>query len=69
MQKTTVYLPDDLKRDLEALASRTSTSEAELIRDAIRRRVAPVKPVAGLFSDPDFDPARTDDYLAGFGER
>jgi hypothetical protein len=68
MQKTTVYLPDDLKRDLEALAARNATSEAELIREAIRRRVAPVKPRAGLFSDPDFDPTRTDEYLTGFGE-
>jgi Ribbon-helix-helix protein, copG family len=68
VQKTTVYLPDDLKRDLEALAARNATSEAELIREAIRRRVAPVKARGGLFSDPDFDPTRTDEYLAGFGE-
>ncbi|MEM9713080.1 MAG: precorrin-2 C(20)-methyltransferase [Actinomycetota bacterium] len=40
MRKTSVYLPDALKRRLGALAERTGVSEAELIRESIERRLA-----------------------------
>jgi ribbon-helix-helix CopG family protein len=36
MQKTTIYLPDDLKQRLEKIARATGRPEAALIRDAIR---------------------------------
>ena len=36
MRKTTVYLPDELKADLERTAGVTGRSEADLIRDAVR---------------------------------
>lgn len=37
MTKTTVYLPDDVRSELEAKARRTGVSQAQLIRDAVRR--------------------------------
>ena len=40
MRKTSVYLPDTLKRRLSALAERTGVSEAELIRESIEQRLA-----------------------------
>lgn len=39
MQKTSVYLPEDLKRDLSAFARRWDRSEAELVRLAVERLV------------------------------
>jgi metal-responsive CopG/Arc/MetJ family transcriptional regulator len=36
MQKTTVYLPDDIRRGLDGAARDTGRSQAELIRDALR---------------------------------
>lgn len=72
MLKTTVYLPDGLKRRLEELARRERRSEADLIRAAVdgyvRSRHRP-KPRPGLFDsgDPTLA-ARVDELLAeGFG--
>ena len=39
MVKTTVYLPDDLHRDLKRAASERGTSEADLIRTAVRHEL------------------------------
>ncbi|HEX5396296.1 MAG TPA: CopG family transcriptional regulator [Candidatus Limnocylindria bacterium] len=36
MNKTTVYLPDDLRRSLKAAARRRRLPEADLVRDALR---------------------------------
>lgn len=73
MYKTTVYLPDDLKTELEQVASETGQSEAELIREGIRLALArhlPPMPRAGLFDsgDPGLS-ERVDDLLKGFGSR
>jgi Arc/MetJ-type ribon-helix-helix transcriptional regulator len=35
MRKTTIYLPDDLKRRIEKVARTSRKSEADVIRDAI----------------------------------
>ena len=40
VHKTTVYLPDELKRSLARLAAETSDSEASLIREAVADLVA-----------------------------
>jgi hypothetical protein len=70
--KTTVYLPDALKRRLEELARRERRSEAALIRAAVdgyvRERHRP-KPRAGLFASGDpLLAERVDELLAeGFG--
>lgn len=37
--KTTIYLPDDLHRDLKQAAKERGTSEAELIRTAVRHEL------------------------------
>lgn len=73
MQKTTVYLPDDLKAALERTAAATRRSEAELIREGIRlvteKQAAP-KPTLPLFASGDPELSRSvDEALAGFGER
>lgn len=40
MQKTSVYLPADLKRALAKLAASRGCSEAELLREAVARLTA-----------------------------
>jgi len=72
MQKTTVYLPDDLKAALERTAEETGKSEAELIREGIKQVVeqrVPPPPRFGIFESGDPTLAeRVDELLAeGFG--
>jgi Arc/MetJ-type ribon-helix-helix transcriptional regulator len=73
MYKTTVYLPDDLKRDLERVAATRGVSEAELIREAIRtltRDSAAPRPRLPLFKSGKPGLAeRVDHALKGFGDR
>ena len=72
MNKTTLYLPEDLKRALERAARARSCSEAEIVREAIRRftDAAVVRPRLPLFSSGQPDLAeRAEELLAGFGER
>ena len=72
MQKTTVYLPDALKRRLARAAHRRGQPEAALIRAAIERLLeeeARPRPTLPLFRSGD--PAlaeQVDEALAGFGE-
>ncbi|HEY7847491.1 MAG TPA: CopG family transcriptional regulator [Candidatus Limnocylindria bacterium] len=73
MEKTTVYLPDELKRALRRTAQASGRSEAELIREGVglvvgTHRVA--EPRLPLFESGHPDLAeRADELLAGFGER
>jgi Arc/MetJ-type ribon-helix-helix transcriptional regulator len=73
MEKTTVYLPDDLKRALRRAARSSGRSEAELIREGIglvtgTHRIA--EPRLPLFESGQPDLAeRVDELLDGFGER
>ena len=71
MEKTTLYLPDDLKVAIKRVAAQQRVSEAEVIRQAIRRVVGNVRPRpnGGLFSSGQPIARRTDELLAGFGER
>jgi hypothetical protein len=73
MNKTTVYLPDELKRSVARMAAASGKSEAEVIRDAIAalaRASGRPRPTGGLFAsgDPSLS-ARAEEALAGFGER
>lgn len=73
MTKTTVYLPDDLKKALERLAATSGRSEAQVIRDAIATLTTAARrarPRGGLFvgDDPGLS-ERVNAVLAGFGER
>lgn len=73
MEKTTVYLPDELKAALRRQARSTGRSEAELIREGIglvtgTHRIA--EPRLPLFTSGKPDLAeRMDGLLDGFGER
>lgn len=75
MKRTTVYLGDEQKRQLEEIAAHTALSEAELIRGGVDRvieehRLRRRKPQA-LFAleDPVLDdPDRAAEALEGFGE-
>ncbi len=75
MVKTTVYLPEELKAAVERAAAAEGRSEAELIREAIRRAVADragQRPRIPLVAEPLGDPTaagRVDELLAGFGQR
>ncbi len=66
--KTTVYLPDDLKRALTKEAQRRGSSETQVIREAIASAVARPRPNAGILDAEPFA-ERTDELLAGFGDR
>jgi hypothetical protein len=73
MQKTTVYLPDELKAALTRAARTSGHSEAELIREGVRlmtERCSSPEPILPLFRSGDPDLAEhVDEALAGFGER
>jgi hypothetical protein len=72
MRKTTLYLPDDLKAELERVSAETGRSEADLIREGIRLAIhnhTPAAPTIPIYvsEDPHFA-ERVDELLAGFGE-
>jgi Ribbon-helix-helix protein, copG family len=69
--KTTVYLPDDLKRALTSTARRRHISEAELIRQAVAAAVADEAPQrrGAVFSSDLLLADDVDAHLTGFGER
>lgn len=69
MRKTTVYLPDELKRRVERVAADRRISEAEVIRAALDEFTAsrPPRPRAGTFSHGSLA-ERVDELLReGFG--
>jgi hypothetical protein len=73
MEKTTVYLPDELKQALRRAARSTGRSEADIIREGIglvtgTHRIA--DPRLPLFESGQPGLAeRVDELLEGFGER
>ncbi len=69
MRKTTVYLPESLKREVERRARQRSCSEAEVIRQAIRDAVGRPEPRPGIIPGENRWIHRVDDYLEGFGDR
>lgn len=73
MEKTTVYLTEQQKRDLERAARASGRSEADLIREGVvlvTTAHAVAEPTLPLFDSGEPDLAeRVDDALEGFGER
>jgi hypothetical protein len=73
MEKTTVYLPVELKRALRQAAERRHTSEANLIREGVAmvtREDSPPEPRLPLFASDDPTLAESvDEALHGFGEK
>lgn len=74
MIKTTVYLPEALKRRLASIARRRRTTEAQLIRDGVEQIIrddVPRRPTFPLFRSgkPLLFDAPDEELLKGFGER
>lgn len=71
MEKTTLYLPDELKSAVKRAAAQQGVSEAEIIRQSIRRAVGDSrpKPRGALFRSEQPIARHADEALAGFGER
>lgn len=71
MDKTTVYLPVELKTALRRVARERGVSEAEVIRESIRRAVSGERPRPrpGLFAGNEPIAREADANLRGFGER
>ena len=71
MDKTTVYLPVELKTALRRVARERGVSEAEVIRESIRRAVSgePQRPRPGLFAGSEPVARDADAHLHGFGQR
>jgi predicted transcriptional regulator len=72
MDKTTVYLPIELKTALRRLALRRGVSEAEVIRESIRRVVAEEdrpRPRGGLYASEATIARTADEQLGGLGDR
>ena len=69
MHKTTIYLPDGLKRAVEREARLRGVPEAEIIRKAIAASVQSPAPNIGLFASDELLASRVDELLEGFGDR
>jgi len=71
MDKTTVYLPPELKAAIKRVARRRRVSEAQVIRDSIRDAVDAdrPRPRGGLFASSAPIAREADRHLDGFGER
>ncbi len=67
-RKTTVYLPDQLKAEVEREALRRGCSEAQVIRDAIEAAVSRPQPRPGIVQGEAIA-ERAEELLTGFGER
>jgi Ribbon-helix-helix protein, copG family len=71
MDKTTIYLPTELKSAIKRVARQRGVSEAEVIRDSIRDAVGDhrPRPRGGLFASHAPIAREVDEHLPGFGER
>ena len=72
VQRTTIYLPESLKRTLARAAHEEGRSEADLIREGLERLLEArhAKPKLPLFKSGKPDLAENVDRdLDGFGER
>ncbi len=69
MKKTTVYLPESLKRAVTEMARQRGCSEAEVIRQALRDSLSRPKPRYGFIPGDSAWANNVDRYLDGFGEQ
>ncbi|MGB3685594.1 MAG: CopG family transcriptional regulator [Ornithinimicrobium sp.] len=71
MEKTTVYLSEDLKSAIKHAAAKSDVSEAEVIRQSLRAMLGDgrPRPTGGLFAGSDPIARRADELLGGFGDR
>ncbi len=66
--KTTVYLPEELKAQIEREARRRDISEAEVIRQTLTAGLRRPRPRGGFLAGPVIS-ERVDELLEGFGTR
>lgn len=71
MEKTTLYLPDDLRTAVKRAAARQGVSEAEVIRQSIRQVVGGTRPrpCGGLYSSGRPTARHAEELMSGFGQR
>ena len=71
VEKTTLYLPEDLKMAVKRAAAERGVSEAEIIRESIRVSVGGARPCprGALYSSGKPIAREAEEMLAGFGER
>ena len=69
MEKTTLYLPAELKAAVERQARERGVAEVQVIREAIAAAVVRPAPRAGLIESREPIAARVDELLEGFGSR
>ena len=69
MEKTTVYLPPELKAAIERRARERGVAEAQVIREAIAAAVVRPAPRAGFIESSEPLASRVDELLEGFGSR
>jgi hypothetical protein len=73
VNKTTVYLPDDLRAAVKREAARRNVTEAEVIRDALRSSLPMARPrPRGGFITEDLGGSiaeNIEEWMKGFGER
>ncbi|HEY4183725.1 MAG TPA: CopG family transcriptional regulator [Polyangia bacterium] len=71
MHRTTIYLPEELRRSIKEAVKSRGESEASFIREALERAVSSLpapRPRLPLFSSGDSRLAEhVDEALAGFG--
>jgi predicted transcriptional regulator len=67
VEKTTLYLPAELRRSLHAMAKRRRRSQADLIREALTeylgRADRPTLSSIGIGEDDEVSGATSEDYL------
>jgi predicted transcriptional regulator len=72
MVRTTIYLPDELKRALEEKARREGRTEADIVRDSLEKTLRPSakRPWKAVFNSGHHDVSeRVEEFLAdGFGQ-
>lgn len=75
VKRTTIYLTDAQKQDLEALSGRLTRTESDLIREGVDHVLELHRPGSRkprplfAFNDPVLDdPDRVEEALRGFGE-
>lgn len=71
VDKTTIYLPTELKAAIKRVARQRGVSEAEVIRESIRDAVGDdrPRPRGGLFASGAPIAREDEEHLTGFGER
>ncbi len=71
VEKTTLYLPEDLKAAVRRAAAERGVSKAEIIRESIRVSVGSVRPSprGALYSSGQPIARYSEELLVGFGDR